>query len=211
MGENRNLSSKNQPDEQDFLGGKLLIAMPNMGDPRFDRAVVYIFAHDNEHAMGVIINKCIEDLTIPDLLEQLNIERSEKIDLDPVFYGGPVQTERGLVIHTLDYRVESTLQVSPNIGVTATHEILKSIGGASMSTPPPEKYLLAVGHAGWSAGQLEQELTMNVWLHCNADEAIIFNGNKTPAWNNALKKLGVTNAMLSPEWANTRSDDQPLN
>lgn len=197
--------------DQDFLTGKLLIAMPNMGDPRFEKAVVFMCAHDGDHAMGIIVNKRVEDLALTQLLEQLDIEPSTQASQTPVFFGGPVQTERGLVVHTLDYAVAATVAVTPNIGITATREILEDIGGPLTAQPPPDKYLLAIGHAGWGPGQLEQELAMNAWIHCNVDESIIFKGAETPAWNNALKKLGVSSEMLSSEWAEIRSSDKPLN
>jgi putative transcriptional regulator len=161
--------------------------------------------------MGVIVNKRLANVEIFDLLEQLEIEPEETAHDTPVFFGGPVQTERGVVLHTLDYQLEATIQLGPDVGLTATKDVLIDIGGKNPTRPPPRRYLLAVGHAGWTAGQLEQEIAMNAWLHCDCDEAIIFNGAESACWQRALSKLGVTNAMLSPEWAALRSDDQPLN
>ncbi|MBT8473448.1 MAG: YqgE/AlgH family protein [Marinicaulis sp.] len=208
MGDEGKSASENG---QDFLNGQLLIAMPNMTDPRFERAVVFICSHDRDHAMGVIVNKRIDDLHLIDLLEQLEIKPGQQADETPIFFGGPVQTERGLVIHTLDYKADTTLVINDQIGLTATKEILVDIGGKEPPNNQPERYLLAIGHAGWGAGQLEQEIAMNAWLHCSLDEAIIFEGAESSAWNRALKKLGVSSAMFSPEWAAVRDDDQPLN
>ena len=196
---------------RDFLTGQMLIAMPNMGDPRFEKSVIFMCAHDDEHAMGIIVNKPLADIELPELLEQLGIEPEEAVADASVFFGGPVQTERGVVLHTLDYALETTVRLSHDLGLTATKEVLVDIGGKNPSQPPPRRYLLAIGHAGWGAGQLEQEIAMNAWAHCDPDEAIIFNGAQSASWQSALSKLGVTGAMFSPEWASTRDDDQPLN
>lgn len=196
---------------QDFLGGQLLIAMPNMGDPRFERSVVLICAHDTDHAMGIILNKRIDDVHLTDLLDQLKIQPAEPTPEHDVFFGGPVQTERGMVLHSLDYQIEKTVELSERLGMTATRDILVDIGGATPKRPAPERFLLAVGHAGWSSGQLEQEIAMNAWLHCEPDDEIIFHGHENDTWNKALSKLGVTSAMLSPAWASVRDSSEPLN
>ncbi|MEM9495925.1 MAG: YqgE/AlgH family protein [Pseudomonadota bacterium] len=197
--------------DQDFLTGKLLIAMPNMGDPRFEQSVIFMCSHDEHHAMGVIVNKPLAEVELADLLEQLDIDPQEEKSDTPVFFGGPVQTERGVVLHTLDYRRETTITLGPDIGITASREILADIGGAAPSRPAPRRSLLAIGHAGWGAGQLEQEITMNAWAHCDADEAIIFDGASRPSWKDALRKLGVNSAMFSAAWAQGRDEDTPLN
>ncbi len=198
-------------DKQDFLAGQLLIAMPNMGDPRFERSVVLICTHDADHAMGVIVNKRLEDVSFADLLGQLEIAAGGAAAQTDVFFGGPVQTERGLVLHSLDYRLDRTVALSGGLGLTATRDILVDIGGAEPKRPAPQHFLLAIGHAGWGAGQLEQEIAMNAWIHCEADNDIIFDGAENDAWSKALAKLGVTSAMLSREWASARDGDQPLN
>lgn len=197
---------------REYLSGKMLIAMPNMEDERFERSVVLICSHENDHAMGVVINKIIREITIGDLLEQLRIEADQNISISPVYYGGPVQQDRGLVIHTLDYRSETTMVVGDNIGVTGTREILADLANHDDGMAArPAKYLLALGHAGWSSGQLEEEIQMNVWAHCDADERIVFADKNTDAWQRALNNLGVTTAMLSPEWARGRDMNAPLN
>ncbi|MFQ5563970.1 MAG: YqgE/AlgH family protein [Parvularculaceae bacterium] len=197
---------------RDFLSGQLLIAMPNMLDPRFTRAVVLVCAHDADHAMGVVVNKPLGDVELSELFEQLEIDPREGAGGEPVYFGGPMQTERGLVLHTLDYRMETTIAVGSNIGVTATRDILVDLGGREPNRAGPERYLLAIGHAGWGEGQLEQEIAMNAWAHCDADEMIVFDGDKDATWRKALSRIGVTSsAMLSPEWASIRNDDAPLN
>lgn len=198
-------------DRRDFLTGKLLIAMPNMTDPRFEKSVLLMVSHDPSHAMGVVINKPLADIELGDLLEQLSIDPREGSGGEQVFYGGPVQTDRGLVIHTLDYRSPQTMVVGDRFGVTASKEILIDIGGRARTRKPPEKYMLAIGHAGWGAGQLEGEIAVNAWCHSEANEALIFGADRSETWNAALKSLGVTGAMLSPEWSNARPGDAPLN
>lgn len=200
-----------QRDERDFLFGQLLIAMPNMGDARFEHSVVLICTHDADHAMGVIVNKRLSNVDFTELLDQLDIEAHERAASVNVFFGGPVQTERGIVLHSLDYRLDKTIQLSDEIGLTATKDILVDIGGAKAEREAPSRYMLVVGHAGWGAGQLEQEIAMNAWAHCEADEQIIFDGAEDDTWKRALSKLGVTSAMFSGEWANARGSDEFLN
>lgn len=184
--------------------------MPNMRDPRFERAVILMCAHDENEAMGVIVNKPVDRLTMGDLLEKLEIIGGEPLADEPVRFGGPVQTDRGLVIHTLDYRIEGTLAVTAKIGLTASREILLDLIGRG-ERPAPRRYFLAVGYAGWGAGQLEDEIIANAWVHCSPDEDIVFAEEPEQAWRRSLERLGVSGAMLSPEWAFARSDDAPLN
>lgn len=185
--------------------------MPNMTDPRFEKSVLLMVSHDPSHAMGVVINRPLADIELGDLLEQLSIDPREGAGGEQVFYGGPVQTDRGLVIHTLDYRSPQTMAVGDHFGVTASKEILIDIGGRARTRKPPEKYMLAIGHAGWGAGQLESEIAVNAWCHSEANEGLVFGADRSETWNAALKSLGVTGAMLSPEWSNTRPGDAPLN
>jgi len=195
----------------DFLAGNLLIAMPNMRDPRFEHSVILLCAHDKDHAMGVIVNKPLGDVELGELLEQLDIDPREGVGGDPVFFGGPVQTERGVVLHTLDYRSDATIEICPGVGITASREILADIGGRARKRPAPKRFLVAIGHAGWAGGQLESEFAVNAWVHSKADPGLIFAGQPADTWSKALKGLGVTGAMFSPEWATVRPGDAPLN
>ena len=122
-----------------------------------------------------------------------------------------MQPERGLVVHTLDYRCEHTLPVNDRIGVTGTREILALIAGGAHDAQRPERAFLALGHAGWATGQLEEEIAMNAWAHGPADLDLVFDYGETDVWKSALERLGVTAAMFSPEWARVRPDDAPLN
>ncbi len=196
---------------QDFLTGKLLIAMPSMTDLRFEKSVLLMVSHDPDHAMGIVINKPLADIELGDLLEQLSIDPLEGAGGEQVYYGGPVQTDRGLVVHTLDYRSPQTMAVGVNFGVTASREILVDIGGRERNRTPPRKYILAIGHAVWRGGQLESEIAVNAWCHSDADIGLVFGGDAGGVWTAALESLGVTGAMFSKEWAAARSGDAPLN
>lgn len=185
--------------------------MPNMTDPRFEKSVILMVSHDPRHAMGVVVNKPLANIELGDLLEQLAIDPREGAGGDAVYYGGPVQTDRGLVVHTLDYRSPQTMQVNDRIGVTASKEVLVDIGGRSRVRQPPQKYLLAIGHAGWGPGQLESEISVNAWCHSDADVDLIFGGAPNDLWQASLKSLGVTGAMFSKEWSAARPGDAPIN
>ncbi len=203
--------AKNESRPRDFLGGQMLIAMPNMRDPRFERSVLIMCAHDAERAMGVIVNKPLADVELGELLDQLRIDPREGVGGDAVYFGGPVATERGLVLHTLDYRLDSTLALADDVGLTASREILVDIGGRDGKRPPPSRFMIAIGHAGWGPGQLESEFASNAWVHAEADVGLIFSERPSATWKLALERLGVTGAMLSPEWSAPRPGDAPLN
>lgn len=176
------------------LVGKMLIAMPDMGDPRFDRSVIYICAHSEEGAMGLIVNKPQPKLRFINLLKQLEIEVAGNVPETKVHYGGPVETVRGFVLHTDDYRTEAgTLDVDDHIGMTATMDVLEDIARGK----GPKTALLALGYAGWGEGQLESEIAQNGWLTCDADPAIIFDMDNDGKWEAALDSMGVSAALLS--------------
>ncbi len=177
--------------EDGWLTGQLLIAMPSMSDPRFERTVVYMCAHSEEGAMGLVINKSLESLSFTDLLEQLGVEDSEA-DMS-ILSGGPVETGRGFVLHSADYDREGSLAVSDNIRLTATIDVLKAIAVGH----GPQKRLLALGYAGWAAGQIEGEIQDNGWLTAPADDAILFDDALESKWSRAIAKLGVDASMLS--------------
>ena len=177
-----------------YFTGQLLIAMPGISDPRFERALILICAHDAEHAMGLAVNRPVEGLSIPDLLERLDINSEIKAPPDLVVMGGPVERERGFVLHTDDYRGETSLEVGGGLAVTATRDVLEAIAQANGR---PRRALLALGYAGWGAGQLENEIKENVWLTCEADEPLIFGSGHAAKWTRALAKLGVDPERLS--------------
>jgi putative transcriptional regulator len=182
--------------EGGFFSGQLLIAMPGISDPRFERAVILVCAHDHQHAMGIALNNPVEGLTVPDLLERLEIKSTIELPPDLVLIGGPVERERGFVLHTADYAGEASLTVNDAVALTATREVLEAMATAQGA---PSKSLLALGYAGWGAGQLEGEIKHNVWLTCEPDEALIFDHDYEGKWGRALAKIGVDPKFLSSE------------
>lgn len=177
-----------------FLDGRMLIAMPGMLDTRFERSVVFMCAHSDDGAMGLIINKPASDLKFADLLEQLEIPRGDKTREIRVHMGGPVEHGRGFVLHSGDYEASgSTLEVSDDWAMTATLDILQDLANGS----GPNQALLALGYAGWGPGQLEDELQRNGWLICEADAALVFAEDDGAKWEQALGLLGVDARTLS--------------
>jgi putative transcriptional regulator len=178
-----------------FLNGRLLIAMPTMGDPRFEKTVILLCHHTPETAMGIVINKAMPGMTFPRLMKQLNIEApAGGAPHLPVHAGGPVQTSRGFVLHSGDYRRDdATLSVTASIGLTATMDVLKALN----SGQGPSKAFFALGYAGWGAGQLEAELHENAWLIGEPDEAIVFGRDLDSKWALALARIGVDPGMMS--------------
>jgi putative transcriptional regulator len=175
------------------LTGKLLVAMPQMQDPRFDHAVIYICGHDDAGAMGLVLNKLIDAITFENLLNQLNINIPQRLNDVDIHYGGPVEIGRGFVLHTDDYMSESSLIISEHIVLTSTTEILQEIAADS----GPERYILALGYAGWGPGQLEDEIQRNAWLQVDVDINLIFSQQTETIWEDAVGKLGIDPDMLS--------------
>ncbi|MFI4975926.1 MAG: YqgE/AlgH family protein [Caulobacterales bacterium] len=185
------------PGQGAFLSGRLLVAMPGIGDPRFERAVVFVCAHDAEHALGLTVNRPVDGLTVPHLLKRLGVKASIEIPEDLVLMGGPVERERGFVLHTADYTSpESTLPVTASVSLTATRDVLEALAGHNRR---PRRAIMALGYSGWGPGQLEQEIRDNVWLTCDSDEAIIFDTDYEHKWSRALEKIGVSAAHLSSQ------------
>lgn len=184
------------------LTGKLLIAMPGMGDPRFAHSVVYICAHSDEGAMGLIINQPAPDLKFADLLKQLKIEgpkpksKSKAASKTPIHVGGPVEHGRGFVLHTRDYMSNSsTLGVDEVFGMTATLDILEDMARGT----GPASALLALGYSGWGPGQLEAEIGQNGWLTTEASLDLVFATENPKKWQGALATLGVDPILLSAD------------
>jgi putative transcriptional regulator len=180
--------------EDGFFSGQFLIAMPGIGDPRFERALILICVHDEEHAIGLAVNRPVEGLTVPDLLERLGVATTVTLPDDLVLVGGPVQRERGFVLHSADFASEHSIKVGAGVSLTATREVLDAMASDKGA---PAKSLLALGYAGWGAGQLEEEIKQNVWLTCEADDELIFGRDYDAKWTRALAKLGVDPERLS--------------
>lgn len=183
-----------------FLDGQMLIAMPGMADPRFSRSVIYLCAHSDDGAMGIIINQHAPNINFCELLDQLNISSDEDaIHMPPtlqavdVHVGGPVETGRGFVLHSADYYLEeSTLPIDDGVNLTATLDILRAIAAGD----GPNKALLALGYAGWAPGQLENEFQSNGWLHCPANHDVLFESDIDKKYQLALETIGIDPARL---------------
>jgi putative transcriptional regulator len=185
------------------LEGQMLIAMPSLREGPFARAVVYVCAHRDDGAMGIIVNQKAEATNFPELLVQLDIVKPAEAIVLPsragevrVLRGGPVETGRGFVLHSRDYfRDNSTVAIADDICLTATLDILRAIAAGE----GPEKAVLALGYSGWSSGQLESEMLANGWLNCPADASLVFDADYDSKYDRALAKIGVSAAMLSSE------------
>lgn len=179
-----------------YLTGQLLIAMPGMGDPRFQKAVIYVCAHSDQGAMGLVVNKPMPSIDFAELLEQLDVEHEGEAVADlKVHFGGPVESGRGFVLHSTDFVDDGTMLVDQEVGLTATLDILRAIA----SGKGPDRHILALGYAGWGPGQLDTEITDNGWLFAPADQSILFDPDMSTKWERAISKLGINPAMLSAE------------
>ncbi len=186
-----------------YLDGQVLIAMPTMKDDRFTRSVIYLCAHSDEGAMGIVVNQPAANINFLNLLVQLEvipdenqIKLPEHADAMRVLKGGPVETGRGFVLHSADFFIEnSTLSIDNGICLTATLDILKAIANGE----GPSSAVLALGYAGWGPGQLESEIQANGWLSCDADSELIFGADIERKYEQAMRKIGIDPGMLSPE------------
>ena len=202
-GESTRRAGSGLPNSAGYLDGRLLIAMPVMGDSRFERSVIYLCAHSAEGAMGIIVNHPAGSIDFPELLQQLGIiKKGEHIKLPEnaesmkVLRGGPVDTGRGFVLHSSDFYIENaTLRIDDGVCLTATVDILRAIANGS----GPKHAILALGYAGWAPGQLETEIQDNGWLHCDADADLVFGSDIDEKYDRALHKLGIEPGMLSAE------------
>ncbi|MDV4145017.1 MULTISPECIES: YqgE/AlgH family protein [Shimia] len=176
------------------LTGKVLIAMPGMGDPRFVGSVVILCAYSNDGAMGLIVNKPVHEMSMRDLFEQLEITQDGDANRAPLFFGGPVETGRGFVLHTDEYHSGlSSLRIGAGFSMTATQDILEDIA----ADRGPRAALVALGYSGWGPGQLEAEIAENGWLIGDASESLVFETAPEDIWARALKALGVDPLTLS--------------
>ncbi|HEY7689981.1 MAG TPA: YqgE/AlgH family protein [Dongiaceae bacterium] len=186
-------ASKEKPEG--YLTGQLLIAMPQMRDPRFTRTVIYMCSHSAAGAMGLVVNRRVGTLTFSELLKQLNIGPNKRADEIRVHFGGPVESGRGFVLHSADYVQSNTMVVANNVALTATIDILKDLASGG----GPKRSILALGYAGWGAGQLDAEIQANGWLSVPADDALVFDADLEQKWERAIGKIGVDFSMLSGE------------
>ena len=181
--------------EQTNLTNQFLIAMPSLKDPNFEKTVTYICAHNEEGAMGIVINRPL-DIELGEIFEQMDIPADNaKASNQIIFHGGPVHTDRGFILHHTSQQWDSSIIVSDDICVTTSKDILEAIAKGD----GPEQSLIALGYAGWSSGQLEQELLDNAWLSGPADRDVIFNTPFEQCWESAARLMGVDIDKLSPD------------
>ena len=183
--------------ESPFLSGKLIVAMPTMSDPRFKRSVIYVCAHNEDGAIGIIINKIIESLSFSKIIRQLKLKKNKvkKCYTEKIYFGGPVETERGFILHSADYSSENSTSINTEISMTASTEILQAL----IDGNGPNKSIVALGYAGWGPGQLDTEIRSNAWLSVQSDPELIFSDKTADKWDMALEKIGVNPALLSTE------------
>ena len=170
-----------------------LIAMPAMADPHFSKTLTFICEHNDQGALGIVVNRPI-DMTLQALFERLSLSLRDAGMIDaPIYFGGPVQTDRGFVLHEPTGNWQSTLRVRDAIGLTTSKDILEAVGRGE----GPQKILVTLGYAGWSAGQLEHELGQNAWLTVEAKDAILFDLPSEERLPAAMELLGVDYARLA--------------
>ena len=187
--------------KRNYLDGQILIAMPAMEDPRFEHSLIYLCAHSENGAMGLIVNKVTPMMSFGDLVGRIEAvdgddlaKAKEELLSTPVLFGGPVEPGRGFVLHTSDYFTpDSSLPVTPKIALTATVDILRAMARGE----GPARASLALGYSGWAPGQLENEIQHNGWLNCAADDDLLFGVGHELKYAMALRKIGVDPAMLS--------------
>ncbi|MBY0500804.1 MAG: YqgE/AlgH family protein [Alphaproteobacteria bacterium] len=186
---------ESKQDLSGYITGQFLLAMPHMQDPRLEKAVIFICGHDTNGAMGLVVNKYLGDLTLKGLLEYLNLPKDAmKRDL-PIYFGGPIDTGRGFVLHSDDFTHPGTVSLGNHIALTATIDVLQAIAEGD----GPLDCLLAMGYVGWGPGQLDSELHSNRWLQVEADHEILFHLPIEKKWEMAMGKLGITPEALSEE------------
>ncbi len=186
---------KKKVSKSSFLTGKILIASPSMLDPRFDKSVIYICEHSLNGAMGIIINQPIKEIQLNEIFSQMNIKSIGKNFNRDVYFGGPVETTRGFILHSSDYQIPETIHLDNEVSLSSSTEILQSIAKGK----GPENYFMAFGYAGWSSGQLDEEIKDNSWLHTEADNKMLWHYENKEKWNKALYKIGIKPGSLINE------------
>ena len=190
------------------LAGRLLISVPQLEDGPFEKSVVLIARHDREHAFGVIVNKPIEGLQVGNAVKEVQLSPSLTSENAPVFFGGPCEPQRGIVLHTDEYASEETIPAGNGLCLTATRDALERLRGDQLR---PQTSRLIAGHAGWSAGQLDDELRRNFWLDMPASPDFVFGTDVETMWEAAFERIGVSPASLSALGSLGDSDPAPIN
>ncbi len=190
-------SHKNKASDSDFYqsySGQYLIATSAMGDPRFRQTVIFLCSHDASGAMGIVVNRGKLDLVISDLLDHVGVDGQVRVADAPVLEGGPVDIDRGFVLHSADwFHEDSSLKISDTLGLTSTKDVLEAL----VTENAPQRAMLAVGYAGWGPGQLENEIADNAWLLAGGDDTLVFGEDLDAKWAQALARIGIRPAQLS--------------
>lgn len=173
----------------------LLVAMPSLREGFFTKSVIYVCAHSEAGAMGIVINQRLPDVEFRELLSQLRLPQSKLAAEPVVHFGGPVETGRGFVLHSTDFLRDDTVRINDHVCITGTVDILRAMAEGK----GPRKSLFALGYAGWGAGQLEEEMQANSWLTIPADDEILFRTPLAEKWDTALSRIGIEPLTLSPE------------
>ncbi|MGU9961542.1 MAG: YqgE/AlgH family protein [Candidatus Puniceispirillales bacterium WSBS_2018_MAG_OTU23] len=176
-----------------FLNGQILIAMPQMDDPRFQGGVILVCSHDADHAVGIVVNKLFNTLKLADLADQIDIGTPRFHGRAPIYNGGPVEPTRGMVIHSSDHHLPDTKPINGDMAMTTNVKILNEIA----NNVGPSDFIIALGHASWTAGQLEKELLDNVWLTMEYEQGLIFDAPPESIWNACFNRLGISVGNIS--------------
>ncbi len=182
-------------DQPRFLSGQFLLAMPGIGDPRFEKAVIAMCVHDEDGALGIGLGRIVPRITFHDLLRQLDIGPGSAPDV-PIHLGGPVEPQRGFIIHSLDWGGEGSVQVSNRWALSATLDILRAISEGR----GPSRWVAALGYAGWGAGQLEQEMCSNGWFATQGSDELLYDSDVSSRWANAFKSAGIDPRLLTSDF-----------
>lgn len=195
MAETKTSKAKSKMKMSNSLAGKLLIAMPSIGDPRFQKAVIFMCAHDDKGAMGFMVNHSMPEVTFEKIIDQTGIKSDIIVDVPPieVLHGGPVEKTRGFLLHSTDFNMKDTVEIDQNYAITGTLNALEDIIGGR----GPKDMLFVLGHAGWEAGQLDRELQQNAWIVAEASPDLVFQAALDDKWTLALRSLGIDPGMLS--------------
>ncbi|WP_076068506.1 YqgE/AlgH family protein [Sphingomonas montana] len=181
-------------DHPRFLSGQMLLAMPGIGDPRFDHAVVAMCSHDGDGALGIGVGRTIPTLGLHGMLAQVDIAPGVALDV-PVHVGGPVEPQRGFVLHGQDWGGQDTLHVGKRWALTGTLDILRAIAAGR----GPERFVVALGYAGWGPGQLDAEMTRHGWFATPGTDALLFDTPAETRWDGLFRAAGVDTRMLASE------------
>lgn len=176
----------------EYLTGQFLLAMPGIGDPRFERSVIAMCAHDSNGALGVGIGATVAGLGLHDLLEQFEIEPGDTPDA-PVHFGGPVEPRRGFVLHSLDWGGQDTIDVAGRWALSGTIDVLRAIAAGT----GPSRWLVAIGYAGWGEGQLDEEMTRHGWFSTPATPELIYDATAAERWESGFASAGIDPRLLA--------------